>query len=72
MFDHGVNALPKESLRTVLDLITDPQEDEPNEQMKNCLCLSELRDFQQVEKLYQMDALGGRKPSELLHEITEL
>ncbi len=56
MFDHFINALPKESLRTVLELITDPLEDEPNEQMKNCLCLSELRGFQQVEKLHQMDA----------------
>jgi hypothetical protein len=29
MFEHVVNALPKESLRTVLDLITDPPEDDP-------------------------------------------
>jgi hypothetical protein len=29
MFDHVVNALPKESLRAVLDLIRDPQKDNP-------------------------------------------
>jgi hypothetical protein len=35
MFDHVVNALPKESLRTVLDLITDPPEDDPYQQLKD-------------------------------------
>ena len=73
MFDHVVNALPKESLRTVLDLITDPPEDDPYDPLKDRLCdTHQLTDFQRVEKLSMMDALGGRKPSELLHEMLEL
>jgi hypothetical protein len=40
MFDHIVNALPRESLRTVLDLITDPPEDDPYQQLKDRLCQS--------------------------------
>ena len=40
MFDHVVNALPKESLRTVLDLITEPPEDDPYQQLKDRLCQS--------------------------------
>ncbi len=73
MFDHVVNALPKESLRTVLDLITDPPEDNPYQQLKDRLCQShQLTEFQGVEKLHQLDSLGGRKPSELLHEMAEL
>ncbi len=35
-----VNALPKESLRTVLDLITDPPEDDPYQQLKDRLCIT--------------------------------
>jgi hypothetical protein len=73
MFDHVVNALPKESLRTVLDLITDTQEDNPYQQLKDRLCQShQLTEFQPVEKLHQLDSLGGRKPSELLHKMAEL
>ncbi len=37
---HVVNALPKESLRTVLDLITEPPEDDPYQQLKDRLCQS--------------------------------
>ena len=73
MFDHVVNALPKESLRTVLDLITEPPEENPYDQLKERLCSAhQLTDFQRVEKMFQMDSLGGRKPSELLHEMMEL
>jgi hypothetical protein len=73
MFDHVVNAWPKESLRTVLDLITDPPEDDPYQQLKDRLCQShQLTKFQRVEKLHQLDSLGGRKPSEFLHEMAEL
>ncbi len=73
MFDHVINALPKKSLRTVLDLITDPPEEDPYQQLKDRLCQShQLTEFQHVEKLHQLDSLGGRKPSELLHEMAEL
>jgi hypothetical protein len=73
MFDLVVNALPKESLRMVLDLITDPPEDLPYTEIKERLSSShQLTDFQRVEKLHNMDSLGGRKPSDLLHEMIEV
>ena len=51
MFDMVVNSLPKESLRAVLDLITDPPEDNPYTEIKDRLCSShQLTDFQRVEK----------------------
>jgi hypothetical protein len=72
-FDHVVNALPKESLRVVLDLVTHPPEDNPYTAIKDRLCAAhQLTDFQRVEKLFQMDSLGGRKPSELLTEMMEM
>jgi hypothetical protein len=56
---YEVNALPKESLRTVLDLITDPFKDDPYQQLKDRLCTThQLTDLQRVEKLYPMDTLG--------------
>ncbi len=60
MFDVVINALPKESLRTVLDLITDPPEDLPY--TDRLTSSHQLTDFQHVEKLHTMDSLGGRKP----------
>jgi hypothetical protein len=72
-FDLVVNALPKECLRTVLDLVTDPPEEDAYEAIKERLCEHHnLTEFQRVEKIHAMEALGGRKPSELLHEMLEL
>jgi hypothetical protein len=31
-----------------------------------------LTDFQRIEKLFQMDQLGGRKPSELMNQMLEI
>jgi hypothetical protein len=73
MFDHVVNALPKECRRTVLDLSTDPPEDVPYQQLKDWLCVShQLTEFQRAEKLHRTGALRGRKPFELLHEMADL
>jgi hypothetical protein len=55
-FDLVINALAKESLCTVLDLITNPLEDDPYKQLKERLCGSHQRtDCQQEGKLHQMD-----------------
>ncbi len=86
-FDLVVNPLPKECLRTVLDLVTNPPEEDAYGAIKERLSehhtaheaikerLSEhhnLTEFQRVEKIHAMEALDGRKPSELLHEMLEL
>jgi hypothetical protein len=55
MFDMVVNALPKESLRMVLDLITDPPEDLPYAEIKELHSSShQLTGFQRLEKLHTM------------------
>jgi hypothetical protein len=72
-FDLVVNALPKECLRTVLDLVTNPPEEDAFEAIKERLSEHHnLTEFQHVEKIHAMEVLGGRKPSELLHEMLEL
>jgi hypothetical protein len=66
-FDLMVNALPKECLRTVLDLVTNPPEEDAYEAIKERLSEHHnLTEFQRVEKIHAMEALGGRKPPELL------
>jgi hypothetical protein len=61
MFDMVVNALPKESLRKALYLITDPPKALPYTEIKELHSSShQLTDFQRVEKLHTMDSLGGR------------
>jgi hypothetical protein len=72
-FDHIMNSLPRESLRTVLDLVKHLPGEAPYTALKERLCVAhQLTDFQRVEKLFQMDSLGGRKPSDLLSEMLEL
>ncbi len=72
-FDLDVNVLPKECLRTVLDLVTNPPEEDAYEAIKKRLSEHHnLTEFQRVERIHTMEALGGRKPSELLHEMLEL
>jgi hypothetical protein len=73
MFAMVVNAPPKESLRMVLDLITNPPKDLPYTEIKERHSSSHLlTGFQRVEKLHTMDSLGGRKPSDLLHKVMEV
>jgi hypothetical protein len=72
-FDLVINALPKECLRTVLDLVTNPLEKDAYQAIKERLSdHHNLTEFQRVEKIHAIEALGGRKPSELLHEMLEL
>jgi hypothetical protein len=72
-FDMVVDALSKECLWTVLNLVTDPQEDDSYETIKKRLCdHHQLTEYQQVKKLHAMVALSGRKPSELLHEMLDV
>ncbi len=39
---------------------------------RGCVNITSLREFQGVEKLHAMEALGGRNPSELLQKMTEV
>jgi|APCry1669189000_1035189.scaffolds.fasta_scaffold93070_1 hypothetical protein len=72
-YDHVVSALSRDSLRLVLDLVTSPPEDDPYTCIKERLQSShQLTDYQRIEQLLAMDALGSRRPSELLAHMLEL
>jgi hypothetical protein len=72
-FDNLVAALPRDSVRLVLDVLENPSATTPYTQLKARLLAShELTDFQRIEKLHQMGDLGDRKPSDLLASMLEL
>jgi hypothetical protein len=69
---HMVAALPHESLRMVADLMELPPAATAYNDIKNRLVAShQLTDFQKAEKLFQMPALGSRKPSDLMAAMLE-
>jgi hypothetical protein len=64
---HVVAALPHESIRLVADIVEGEPSETPYDDIKQRLVAShQLLDFQKAERLFQMPALGGRKPSELM------
>lgn len=70
-YDYLVAALNKDSLRLVLDVVADPGET-PYTALKERLVTShELTDFQRIERIFMLENLGGRKPSELLSIMME-
>jgi hypothetical protein len=72
-YDHLVGALPRASVRLVLDLLEHPDESTPYTALKDKLLSShELTNFERIERLMKLEPLGGRKPTELLAEMMEL
>jgi hypothetical protein len=72
-FDLLVSSLPRDSIRQVIDVVAAPDETAPYTVLKERLLSShELSDFQKIERLFQMEMLGGRKPSELMNHMLEL
>jgi hypothetical protein len=73
MFDLVVGCLPHASLSQVLDVIEGPHATSPYSTLKQrLLSAHELTKFQRIEALFKMEALGGRKLSELLAQMLEL
>jgi hypothetical protein len=69
---HVVAALPHESLRLVANIVEGEPSETPYDDIKQRLVAShQLSDFQKAERLFQMPALGGRKPSELTAAMLE-
>jgi hypothetical protein len=69
---HVVAALPHESLRMVANLVESLPAATAYDDIKNRLVAShQLTDFQKAEKLFQMPALGSRKPSDLMAAMLE-
>jgi hypothetical protein len=72
-FDLVVGSLSRNSIRQVLDVVEAPHAETPYTSLKERLLLShELTDFQRIERLFQMEMLGARKPSELMSHMLEL
>jgi hypothetical protein len=64
---HVVATLRHKSLRMFADLVESPPAGTAYDDIKNHLIAShQLTDFQKAEKLFQMPALGSRKPSDLM------
>jgi hypothetical protein len=69
---HVVAALPHESIRLVADIVESEPSETPYDDIKQRLVAShQLSDFQKAERLFQMPALGGRKPTELMAAMLE-
>jgi hypothetical protein len=62
-----VATLPHESIHLVADIVEGKPSQTPYDDIKQRLVAShQLSDFQKAERLFQMPALGGCKPSELM------
>ena len=71
-FDQLVGSLNKESIGRVLDLVEHPPIVTPYSVLKQRLLEAhQLTDYQKVDQLLKMEALGARKPSELLAAMLE-
>jgi hypothetical protein len=69
---HVVAALPHKSIRLVADIVEGEPSETPYDDIKQRLVAShQLSDFQKAERLFQMPALGSRKPSELMAAMLE-
>lgn len=69
---HVVASLPHESLRLVADLVENPPSPTAYDDIKQRLVAShQLSDFQKAEKLFAMQQLGARKPSEMMAAMLE-
>jgi hypothetical protein len=68
-----VEALPHESLRMVADLVEQVPAANPYTDLKGRLLSSHQQtDFQRAEMLFDMPALGNRKPSQLMASMLEV
>jgi hypothetical protein len=69
---HVVAALPHDSLRLVVDLMEVPPIASSYDDIQQQLVAShQLSDFQKAEKLFLMQPLGIRKPSEMITAMLE-
>ncbi len=64
---HVVAALPHESIRLVADIVEGEPSETPYDDIRQRLVAS----HQKAERLFQMPALGGRKPSEMMAAMLE-
>jgi hypothetical protein len=72
-FDLIVAALDSDTILSVHHLVTLPPEDEPYTALKEGLLHNhQLTDYQRIEKLFAVERLGSRKPTQMLSQMMEL
>ncbi len=72
-FDLIVAALDSDTILSVHHLVKSPPEDEPYTALKEGLLHNhQLTDYQRIEKLFVVETLGSRKPTQLLSQMMEL
>ena len=68
-----VASLTHESMRRVSDLVEQRPAQTPYDVIKGRLLAAlQLTDFQRADKLFELPALGARKPSELMSQMLEI
>jgi len=73
MFDHVLGALPPEMVGQILDIVDQVPEENPYNYFKQRLLTShQMSDYEKFDKLVKMEPMGGRKPSQLFHDMMEV
>jgi hypothetical protein len=71
-FDLVLSALPSDIVAQVLDVIEEAPEGGQYVYFKDQLLRShQLSDYEKFDRLVKMEPMGGRKPSQLLHDMLE-
>jgi hypothetical protein len=71
-FDLVLSALPSDIVTQVLDIIEEAPEAAPYDYFKQQLLRThQLSDYEKFDRLVKMEPMGGRKPSQLLHDMME-
>jgi hypothetical protein len=71
-FYHILGSLPETAVRGLGDLMRGPPPEDAYIQLKaRLLAAHTLTEFQRMEKLHAAQALGGQKPSDMLHDLVQ-
>ncbi len=71
-FYHVLGSLPETEVRGLGDLMRGPPTEDAYTQLKaRLLSAHTLTEFQRMEKLLAAQALGGQKPSDMLHDLVQ-
>jgi hypothetical protein len=71
-FYHVLGSLPETAVRGLGDLMRGPPPEDAYTQLRTRLLAAHtLTEFQRMEKLLAAQALGGQKPSDMLHDLVQ-
>ena len=72
-YDNLISALNADSIRLVLDVVTNPPAEDPYTFLRDRLLGTHLQtNYQRIERLIAIGPLGDRKPSQLLAQMLEI